>query len=86
MIIRYTSRFKKQYQKLPSKIQKQFDDRLNLYIKDPANIQLKIHPLKGEYAGYWSMNVSGDFRALYRREGDEVIIFGLIGTHSKLYG
>lgn len=86
MIIRFTSKFQKQYKKLPLNIQKQFDSRLVLFIKEPTNPQLKVHPLKGSYTGYWSMNVSGDFRALFRKEGNEIIIFGLIGTHSELYG
>jgi addiction module RelE/StbE family toxin len=86
MTIRYTNTFKKQYKKLPSKIQTQFDNRLKLFIKDQTDSRLRVHPLKGRYAGYWSMSVSGDFRALFRRDGDEIIIFGLIGTHSELYG
>ena len=86
MTIQYTPKFKKQYQKLPSKYQKQFDDRLKIFVSDPTNLQLRAHPLKGAYSGYWSMNVSGDLRALYLKKGDEVIIFALIGTHSQLYG
>lgn len=86
MIIQYTSKFKKQYQKLPPKIQLQFDERLTGFINDPTDPKLKNHPLKGSYAGYWSINVSGDFRALYRKDGEVVVIFGLIGTHSELYG
>lgn len=86
MKIRYLPKFKKQYQKLPSKMQQQFDDRLRLFVNDPTSPQLRVHPLKGSYAGYWSMNVSGDLRALYLMDGDEIVIFALIGTHSQLYG
>ena len=32
------------------------------------------------------MNVNGDLRALYVKQGDQIIIFALIGTHSSLYG
>lgn len=86
MIIRYENRFKKQYKKLPRKVQVQFSERLKLFSTNPTNAMLRIHPLKGQYVGYWSMNVSGDFRALYRMDGDEVVLFALIGTHSQLYG
>ena len=48
--------------------------------------KLKVHPLKGKYAGYWSMSISGDIRALYVSEGETIVIFALIGTHSQLYG
>jgi addiction module RelE/StbE family toxin len=86
MTIQYTSIFKKQYKKLPTKFQEQFDDRLSLFISDPTNPLLRIHPLIGKFSGYWSMNISGDVRALYLKRGEEVIIFALIGTHSQLYG
>ena len=86
MIIRYTPKFKKQYQKLPPKMQLQFDDRVRLFVVDPTLPALKVHPLKGTYAGYWSMSVSGDLRALYLMDGDAIVIFALIGTHSQLYG
>lgn len=86
MIIRYTNSFKKQYKKIPDKVKIQFGERLELFINDPTASQLKVHPLKGKYVGYWSLNINGDFRALFRRDGDEIIIFGLIGTHSELYG
>ena len=86
MTIRYLPKFKKQYKKLPPKLQAQFDERLRLFVVDPTAPQLRVHPLKGTYTGYWSMNVSGDLRALYVMDGDAVVIFALIGTHSELYG
>jgi addiction module RelE/StbE family toxin len=86
MLIRYLPKFKRQYKKLPQKLQERFDERLRLFVVDPTDVRLRVHPLKGSYAGYWSMNVSGDLRALFYREGDDVVIFALIGTHSQLYG
>lgn len=86
MTLKYTATFKKQYKKLPPKFQKQFDERLRLFTTDPTDSRLRVHPLRGNYSGYWSMDVNGDLRALYRKDGDEIIIFGVIGTHSQLYG
>jgi mRNA interferase RelE/StbE len=86
MTIQYTPKFKKQYKKLPDKLQLRFDQRLRLFVKDPTNPVLRTHPLKGSYSGYWSINISGDLRALYLKKGDELVIFALIGTHSQLYG
>lgn len=86
MQIRYLPKFKKQYKKLPKGIQRQFDERLKLFLSDPTDPRLRVHPLKGDYVGYWSMNVNGDFRAIYIMRGDEIIIFALIGSHSELYG
>jgi addiction module RelE/StbE family toxin len=86
MQIQYLPTFKKQYKKLPLKQQLQFDERLRLFVLDPTSPQLRVHPLKGKYRGYWSMNISGDLRALYLQDGDTLVIFALIGTHSQLYG
>ena len=86
MTIQYTPKFKKQYKKLPSTLQSRFDERLRLFIIDPTNQILRVHPLKGSYRGYWSLNISGDLRAIYLKKGDELVIFALIGTRSQLYG
>lgn len=86
MTIRYLPKFKKQYQKLPHALQSQFDERLRLFVVDPTLPMLRVHPLKGQYRGYWSLNVNGDIRALYLIEVESVVIFALIGSHSQLYG
>lgn len=86
MTFRFDSRFKRQYKKLPIKLRKRFDERLKLFAKEPTNPLLRLHPLKGRYGGYYSINVSGDLRALFYREGEDIVIFSLIGTHSQLYG
>jgi addiction module RelE/StbE family toxin len=86
MTIQYSPKFKKQYKKLPPKFQDQFGERLQLFLTDSTAPQLRNHPLKGKFAGYWSININGDIRALYRVDGDTVIIFALIGSHSELYG
>ncbi len=86
MTIQYMLKFKKQYKKLPTKFQNQFDERVKLFVVDSTNPKLRVHPLKGKFAGHWSMDVSGDIRALYLKRGEELIIFALIGTHSQLYG
>lgn len=86
MTIQYLPKFKKQFKKLPPSIQDRFSERLKLYLSDPSDPQLRVHPLKGSYAGYWSINITGDIRALFLRQADEIIIFALIGTRSELYG
>ena len=86
MLIQYLPKFKKQYKKLPLKFQNQFDERLQLFLLDSTLPLLRVHPLKGNYAGYWSISVNGDIRALYIRQGQSIIIFALIGSHSELYG
>lgn len=84
MNIQYHKNFKKQYKKLPLKIRAQFKDRLRLFIQDPFNNQLHNHAVEGVYPHCRSINITGDYRALFKQEND-VVIFIIIGTHSQLY-
>ena len=68
------------------KQQNRFWSRLELWQEDPNNPLLRLHELEGELANYYSINVTGDIRALYEIIGDVVYIYDMIGTHSQLYG
>lgn len=85
MTIRFSKKFKKQYQKLPPKMQYQARRRIELWQEDPMNSLLRLHQLKGEMKDFYSINISGDIRALYEIVGDEVYIYQMIGSHSQLY-
>ena len=84
MNVRFTKKFYKQYHKAPIHIMKAFDKKLALFLSDPFNPRLNNHLLSGNRKGLWSINITGDWRALYVKNGD-TIIFELLGTHSQLY-
>ncbi len=86
MTIKFSKQFKKQYKKLPKKIQLQTEARINLWQEDPMNSLLRLHQLQGKLAGYYSINITGDIRALYEVVDDEIYMYDMIGTHSQLYG
>lgn len=81
----YSKQFLRQYTKLPQKIRQKADERIMLWQSDPLNSQLRDHQLKGKYKQYRSIDVTGDYRALYLSQEDKAI-FDKIGTHSQLYG
>ncbi len=86
--IRFSRRFKKQYKKLGSNIKKQFEKRLGVFLENNFDRRLRNHALKGKFRGYRSINITGDWRALYserKTEGEKVVVFEAIGTHSQLY-
>lgn len=78
--------FEGQYKKLPPKTQKQFADRLKLYLENKNHSLLHVHSLKGKYTGLWSFNVTADIRVIFDDSYDEVLILIAIGSHSELYG
>lgn len=84
MYVDFHKNFKKAYAKLPAKLQTQFDIRLSLYVEDQTNPILNIHKLHGKEAGFYSLNVTADYRAVFKIV-ETSIIFYKIGTHSELY-
>jgi len=85
MVIETTKGFDKQYSKLNFKVKTAFKRRVELFKANPFDFSLRNHTLKGKYLGYRSIDITGDVRALYTTQGDTIIIFGFIGTHSQLY-
>ncbi|MCL4366414.1 type II toxin-antitoxin system mRNA interferase toxin, RelE/StbE family [Patescibacteria group bacterium] len=82
--IDYSKSFDKQLKKAPLSIKIAFRQRLELFIADQFHPQLNNHTLIGKYKGYRSINITGDWRAIYS-EDKNVVIFELLGTHSQLY-
>jgi addiction module RelE/StbE family toxin len=85
MIPYYTLRFKKNYKKLPAKIQEKADERILLFLTDPQLPELYNHKLDAPYESCRSISITGDIRAIFKLEND-VVIFIKIGTHDELYG
>jgi len=86
--IDFSKRFDKQFKKSPLEIKIAFKKRIKLFLHDPLDPQLRSHPLKGVLQGYKSINITGDWRALYsefKERGETIIIFEMLGTHSQLY-
>lgn len=85
MNIRLHKKFSKGYNKLTNSQKKKFKERRNLFLQDEFNPILNNHALTGKYKGYRSINVGGDLRAIFKQERD-MVLFTIIGSHSKLYG
>ena len=85
MIVLFHKDFGKKYKKLSSKTQKQVDERIHLFKNNLYDTQLNNHPLHGKLIGYWSINITGNYRALYKSVGSEIFEFVDIDTHSNLY-
>ena len=78
--------FDKQIKKAPAKITVAFTNRLVIFANDPYNRQLRNHALKGKYLSFRSIDITGDWRALYStKNSGNTAVFELLGTHSQLY-
>lgn len=81
----YHKHFIKAYRKLPEKIKLHTKERLKLFEMEPFYVLLNNHELEGKYKGYRSININGDYRAIYVLFSDNVAHFVKLGTHSDLY-
>lgn len=85
MEIRYAKPFTKRFKKSPVKIQKATLLRLAMFSLNPYDLRLNNHILSGKWSGYRSINITGDWRAIFR-ETETGVYFIAFGTHSQLYG
>lgn len=86
MQIKYRKPFQKKFDHADKKIQLAFLERLDLFSKNPYHVQLNNHSLSGKYEGCRSINITGDWRAIFREfDNYSLVSFETLGTHSQLY-
>ncbi len=76
--------FLKNFKRLPHDVRIKFIERKNLFLEEPFHPLLNNHSVEKAYPDCRSINVTGDYRAIFFEQGNEVI-FIRIGTHSELY-
>jgi addiction module RelE/StbE family toxin len=85
MNVVFHKRFEKAAQKLPTKVKQKMVERISLFTNDPLNRQLRNHALNTPYKGSYSIDINGDYRAIYELVDNDTALFTHIGTHSQLY-
>lgn len=85
MRIKFSKIFLKQLTKAPSTVGVAFDDRVQIFLSDRYDPILNNHQLRGKYQGCRSINIGGDWRAIFEELVNGDIYFEFIGTHSQLY-
>lgn len=85
MQIKLHRNFLKRYIKLPEKIREKFKEKRNLFIEDRFDPILNNHSVEKRFPDCRSINITGDYRAIFKEEKGDIYIFINIGTHSELY-
>jgi len=52
--------------------------------REPRDMNLpgfRAHELSGEYAGYWAVSVSGNWRVIFRFDGEDVVDVNYLDCH-----
>ena len=84
MVINYHKDFIKDSKRLTVPQKEKLIQRLKLFGQEEFNPILNNHSLKGKYLGYRSINITGDLRAIYKKNRTEAI-FVVLDSHSHLY-
>lgn len=85
--IGFTKAFDRQRKKAPQEIKIAFIEALSIFLEDQHHPKLRNHPLQRKLVGYRSIDVTGDWRALFKitKTGkQEIVTFHKIGTHKEL--
>jgi addiction module RelE/StbE family toxin len=85
MNVVFHKRFEKMANKLSPKVKQKMVERIELFTNDPLNSLLRNHALHTPYEGSYSIDITGDYRAIYVLVDDATALFTHIGTHSQLY-
>ena len=88
MILKYKKNFRKSYKKLDEKIKSKADKRIRLFTENPFSEKLNNHALKWKLLGKRSIDITWDFRAIFKELSEgryEFVEFIEIWTHSQLY-
>ncbi len=85
VIIRST-KFKKAIKALSFKMQEKVMEKLQILMENEFEPSLNNHSLHGEYSGFRSINITGDFRIIYKKVDDDICQLYDAGSHSKLFG
>src|SRR5437764_2807018 len=86
----FSELFNKRLAEASDEIKVAIEGSIEPFLEDPNHPALRNHALKEKFAGFRSIDVTGDYRAVFKEitssTGQIVYIFHLLGTHEELYG
>lgn len=82
MEIIYSSKFAREYKKLPNKAKDIAEEQEAIFRKDPFDPKLKTHKLKGKLSGFLSFSIGFEYRIIFEFSKDKKIAyFHSVGDH-----
>jgi len=80
MKIVHSSKFAKEYKKLPRKIKLIAEKKEKIFRKDPFDPRLKTHKLSGRLKDFYSFSIDYQYRIIFEF-ADKEVWFHSVGTH-----
>ena len=85
LIIRNSSHFERQFEKLPKTLQTKVRKRAEIFTTNPFDSRLKTHKLHGDKQNAWAFSVDYPYRIVFIFVGNNEVLYTDIGTHDELY-
>ena len=79
---KFSKRFKKEYNNLPKEIQKAFDEKLSLFLKQTSHPSLRVKRIQGT-KNRWEGSITMKYRFTFEFP-ESGVLFRAIGTHDIL--
>jgi addiction module RelE/StbE family toxin len=84
-VFKPSKKFEKGSKKLTKNTESALAEKMRIFNDNEFDKRLNNHKLHGEYINCRSINITSDYRLIYRKVSDEVYLLLAIGTHSELY-
>lgn len=82
MKIIYSSKFAREYEKLPDNIKDIAEEQETLFRENPFNPKLQTHKLKGKLSGFLSFSIGYKYRIIFEfSKNKNTIYFHTVGNH-----
>lgn len=81
MVINFKPSFVREFKKLPSELQEEVLERIELFKKVANHKKLKVHKLKGRLSDFYSFSVTYSHRIVFSYESKTEVVFLAIGDH-----
>jgi len=82
MKISYSSKFEKEYRKLPLSIKRITEKKEHIFRTDPFHSRLETHKLKGRLKDFWAFSINDEYRIIFEFISKQEIWFHSVGTHA----
>lgn len=81
MRIYYSSKFLKEYKKLPREVKLLAEKQEKIFRKYPFDPRLKTHHLTGKLKNFLAFSIDYKHRIIFEFAGKDVVWFHSVGTH-----
>ena len=86
MKIIYTSKFAREFKKLPARVKDTAEKQESIFRKNPFDEKLKTHKLKGRLKGFLSFSIGHKYRIIFEFGlNKNIVYFYSVGDHD-IYG